>query len=465
MKSCPKCQRTYPDDAAFCAEDGSSLMFTSMLPVAPDATDPRIGMRLGGRYEIRRVVADGGMGRVYEGVDKQGNARIAVKVLHNEVNKDEVALERFKREYEISALLPHDHIVAVMDFQFDQQQKVWIMVMEFLDGEELRVVLKKDKFLPPERIIRMMSQIAMGLDEAHARQFVHRDLKPDNVFLCGTREGDVVKLLDFGSVKDKNKDAKKLTVMGTTIGSPYYMAPEQAQGLETLDARADVFALAAIAYECITGSVPFKGTNGPSILLAILTKDPDPPSRSAALAKYPIPPSLDEVMETALVKNPNIRTKSVGDLADAIGHAYGLEGDHRAWAKIPQATLAQQVEAGRAKAMAPRAVAVPAVADPFAQPDPFAQGRGQLPSSPFNPQSYAATMAAPDARGMDAQVFPRGFEGVRQAEYQQYQQQQPGQACGAAGVPQQTPWLLPVLVGVVALVLGGGIAIVFLIAR
>src|SRR5207247_201785 len=122
------------------------------------------------------------------------------------------------------------------------------------------------------------------------------------------------------------------------------------------------------------------------------------------------------------------------DLADAIGRAYGLEGDHRQWAKIPQAELAQQVEAGKAKAMAPRAPVGPAMGDPFAQPDPFAQTRGQLPSSPFNPNSYGPP-----------------------AEYQQGQQ-----AWGApppAGVPQKTPWLLPLLVGVVALVLGGGIAI------
>jgi len=370
MKSCPKCQRTYPDDAAFCAEDGTNLMFTSMLPVAPDASDPRIGMKLCGRYEIRRIVADGGMGRVYEGVDKQGNARIAVKVLHPEVSKDEVALERFKREYEISAKLPHDHIVNVFDFQFDSVQNSWILVMEFLDGEELRVVLKREKFLPPERLIRLLSQVAIGLDEAHARQFVHRDLKPDNIFLCGAREGDVVKLLDFGSVKDKNKDAKKLTVMGTTIGSPYYMAPEQAQGLETLDARADVFALAAIAYECVTGTVPFQGSNGPSILLAILTKEPPPPSAYAAKAKFPLPPALDQVMEQALVKNPNIRTRSVGDLADAVGRAYALDGDHRAWAQTPTAELAKAVEAARPRAMVP--VQKQAVADPFAVSDPFA---------------------------------------------------------------------------------------------
>src|SRR6202012_5742438 len=99
----------------------------------------------------------------------------------------------------------------------------------------------------------------------------------------------IVKVLDFGSVKDTGGNRKKLTVLGTTIGSPYYMAPEQAQGLETLNARADVFSLAALAYECVTGEVPFMGTNGPSILLAILTKDPAPPSAKAATSKVPIP--------------------------------------------------------------------------------------------------------------------------------------------------------------------------------
>src|SRR5580704_2286760 len=262
MKVCSVCQRVLPDDAGFCPADGTALLTASLAPVAPSADDSRIGTRLANRYEIRRIVADGGMGRVYEGIDRQTDSRIALKVLHDHVAKDEVALERFKREYEISALLPHEHIV------------------------------------------RMMSQVAIGLDEAHARGFVHRDLKPDNLFLCGTREGDVVKLLDFGSAKDTGGTRKKLTVLGTTIGSPYYMAPEQAQGLDTLNPRADVFALAALTYECVTGEVPFTGTNGPSILLAILTKDPVPPSSKGATSKYPIPPTLDDVLEQGLAKNP-----------------------------------------------------------------------------------------------------------------------------------------------------------------
>ncbi len=441
MKSCPKCQRVYPNDAGFCPADGTSLVAASMAPPPMTEDDPRIGKRLCDRYEIRRVVADGGMGRVYEGIDRQTDTRVAVKVLHDDVSKDEVSLERFKREYAISSELPHDHIVNVLDFQRDEVAKVWLLVMEYLEGEELRLIAKREKFLPPERIVRMVAQVAIGLDGAHQRQLVHRDLKPDNLFLCGTREGDVVKILDFGSVKDKNKDAKKLTVLGTTIGSPYYMAPEQAQGLDTLDARADVFALAAIAYELICGGVPFPGNNGPSILLAILTKEPDPPTLSAGRAKFHIPAKLDEVMEEALAKNPNIRTKTVGLLADAIGHAYGLEGDHKLWAITPQATLSEQVAAAKERVMAAPPPPMMAAADPFASP-PQQQGMQQHQQS-WQPQQQ------PYGQGMD-----QAFANVNAQQY----------GMAPAGVPtNKAAWVVPVIVAacVLAVLLVGGTVAIF----
>jgi tRNA A-37 threonylcarbamoyl transferase component Bud32/RNA polymerase subunit RPABC4/transcription elongation factor Spt4 len=452
LKSCPNCKRVYPDDAGFCPVDGSALAFASMVPVA-QTDDPRIGSRLCNRYELRRVVADGGMGRVYEGIDKQNNTRIAVKVLHDEIATDEVALERFKREYEISAKLPHDYIVNVLDFQRDPVSGVWLLVMEFLEGEELRVAIKREKTLPPDRVIRMLSQVAIGLGAAHEMQIVHRDLKPDNLFLCGTREGDDVKLLDFGSVKDKNKDAKKLTVLGTTIGSPYYMAPEQAQGLDTLDARADVFALAAIAYECLCGTVPFGGTNGPSILLAIMTKDPDPPSQKGAKAPFPPPPAMDEVMELALAKNPNIRTKSVADLADAVGKAYGLEGNHLLWAKTPQPVLAEQCRLARDRMAASGGGGgggggFDMAADPFAASDPFAAAP-TTGTVPMAARPGAGGSAAP--RAMDA-----AFSAAREADYEQ---------TFAPIVPPRPPWLIPLIVGAAALLLGGVIALVVVLAQ
>jgi serine/threonine-protein kinase len=432
MKSCPQCQRTFPDDAGFCPADGTALAQASLAPVAPSAEDARIGTRMSNRYEIRRVVADGGMGRVYEAIDKQNNSRVAVKVLHDDVAKDEVALERFKREYEISSLLPHQHIVSVTDFQRDMVANMWMLVMEFLDGEELRYVLKREKVIPPERVVRMLSQVAIGLDEAHQRNLIHRDLKPDNVFLCGTREGDIVKILDFGSAKDKASNKKKLTQLGTTIGSPFYMSPEQAQGLESIDKRADVFALAAVTYECITGEVPFSGTNGPSILLAILTKDPVPPTVKAKGAKYPRPPALDEVMEEGLAKPQGARTQSVGALADAVGRAYGLAGDHRQWALVPQAELARQIAEAMPRVMAPKVSALDFAADPFASPGGAAALAGQAPMS--------------GSGGMDA-----AFGAVREADM------------APAGLPGKKPaWFLPVLVGLIALVVGGAVTVMMI---
>ncbi|MGD0675293.1 MAG: serine/threonine-protein kinase [Polyangiaceae bacterium] len=429
MKSCPKCQRVFPNDAGFCPEDGTALTSASKSPVAPSDDDARIGAKLCGRYEIRRTVADGGMGRVYEAIDKQNDSRVALKILHDDVAKDDVALERFKREYEISALLPHEHIVRVLDFQRDPVSNTWVLVMEFLDGEELRYTLKRERMLPPERLVRMLSHVAIGMDEAHARGFIHRDLKPDNLFLCGTREGDTVKILDFGSVKDTGGNRKKLTVLGTTIGSPYYMAPEQAQGLETLNARADVFSLAALAYECVTGTVPFVGTNGPSILLAILTKDPDPPSTKAAVSKYRIPDELDGVFEQGLAKNPNIRTPTVGALADAIGHAYGLAGDHRLWAITSQRDLAQQIAEAPSDRAVSKVAPLAVAADPFARASPGSASLGE-------PQ--------PTAPPRSDEVFVAN----------------PGDDAAPSGPAVAKPsWLLPLIVGLLALVVGGAVTL------
>jgi tRNA A-37 threonylcarbamoyl transferase component Bud32 len=435
MKSCPQCQRVFPNDAGFCPADGTPLTAPSMAPVAPSAEDARIGTRLCDRYEIRRKVADGGMGRVYEGIDRQSDARIALKILHDQVAKDEVSLERFKREYEISALLPHEHIVSVLDFQRDPTSGTWLLVMEFLDGEELRYVLKRERVLPPERLVRMISQVAIGLDGAHARGLIHRDLKPDNIFLCGTREGDVAKLLDFGSAKDTAGNRKKLTVLGTTIGSPYYMAPEQAQGLETLDARADVFALAAVTYECITGQVPFVGSNGPSILLAILTKDPVAPSVKGSGGKYPVPTGLDDVLEEALAKNPAIRTPTVGAFADAVGRAYGLSGDHRQWATVPLQQLGAQIGAALPGLMAPKIAPVSVSSDPFAPP----------------PSIGGSIVADQPSLG---RVMDQAFAATRDADLR------------AFGVPgEKPPWLLPVIVGLVALVVGGAVTLLVMMTR
>jgi serine/threonine-protein kinase len=213
------------------------------------------------------------------------------------------------------------------------------------------------------------------------------------------------------------------------------MSPEQAQGLETLDSRADVFALAAVTYEAVTGSVPFSGNNGPSILLSIMTKDPIPPSIKGKDLANPPPPGLDDVLDHALAKNQNIRTGSVGEFADAVGRAYGLEGDHHAWATMPQAELAKLVAEAKPRVMA-RAAAVETAADPFAVGDPF-----------------AAPAPAGDSR-QAAMNMDRAFAAARGNE-----------DAIALGTPQRRGWLVPVLVGLAALLVGGAAAAAIMMAK
>ena len=350
MKACPSCYRLVPDDGGFCPIDGARLASATDVTPPSDEEDKRVGRAVcQGRYRIFRRVADGGTGRVYQALDTREQRGVALKILHPDVAMDDISVERFKREYLLSRQLSHPHIVDVLSFEATEDES-FALVMEYLEGEELRMLLKREKVLPPERVVRILAQTALGVQAAHDRKVVHRDLKPDNVFLCHTRDGDNVKILDFGSVRDNSEGAKKLTVMGTTIGSPFYMAPEQAQGLPSLDHRADVWSLAAIAYECLTGRVPFEGGTGPAILLAILSNDPKPPSETGA-AQH-VPATLDPVIETALAKDPIHRIGSAGALVDRIGAAYGLTGSHAEWAAIPQDDLGRRIREGLPAALA-----------------------------------------------------------------------------------------------------------------
>ncbi|HSO00522.1 MAG TPA: serine/threonine-protein kinase [Candidatus Nanopelagicales bacterium] len=421
MKACASCQRLFPDEGAYCPVDGQRLQSVAEAPVPAHPDDPRVGKAFcGGRYQIRRIVADGGMGRVYQALDLKDNRGVALKILHREVALDEIALQRFRREFEVSSSLPHDHIVEVFAFE-RTEDKSYALVMEYLEGEELRALLKREKVMAPDRVIRMVSQIALGLAAAHDRKVVHRDLKPDNIFLVGSRDGDLIKILDFGSIRDNSEGAKKLTAIGTTIGSPFYMSPEQAQGLPSLDHRADVWSLGSIVYECLTGTVPFRGSTGPSILLAILSDEPTPPSVAGHAHKAPR--SLDPVLLRALAKSVDDRIATAADLADRLGEAYGLEGDHRAWARIPHDELQARIAEGLPRALVRHDEATAA---------------RELPSPP------AALADDP---------FRAGSHGGPTAFTEEV----------VMGVPDPTPrWLVPTIAGTAVLV---GILVAFLIAR
>lgn len=360
MKSCATCFRVYGNDASFCASDGTPLVQSESI--RPQSKDPRVGIVVGGRYSLQRKVADGAMGRVYDAIDLQDDSQVAVKVLHPEVAKDRVAVARFHREFEVSRTLSHPHVVAMREFLPIGALSEPAIVMEFLDGRDLGALLHEKKTVGYGRLIRLLSQAALALDDAHARGYVHRDLKPENLLLCGTTEGDDVKILDFGSVKDSSVsslDMRRLTAFGTTIGSPYYMAPEQAEGKADVDGRADVYALAVIAYECVSGSVPFTGSTPMEILMSVLSS----PARSlldSDLTTKP-PRAFDVALQKGLAKKPEYRQPTTAALVEELGAALSLKGGPAVWAVTSPAMLETAIQAGAKWAES-------AELDPFAAP-------------------------------------------------------------------------------------------------
>jgi len=340
----------------------------------PTDHDPRVGVQLGDYILVARV-ADGAMGRVYEGRHPETKQRVAVKVLHADVATDEVAVERFKREFETAEEMDHPHIVDVIEFG-ETGDGSYFLTMEYLHGEELGELFRRDGAITPDRAVRILSQLAAGLDYAHSFGVIHRDLKPDNVFLTRTDEGDVVKVLDFGSVKLQMETGPKLTAFGTTLGSPYYMSPEQAMGKLDVDQRTDVFAVAAIVWEMAVGKVCFEGDNVAAILMKIVNSDPSPPSQLAAGPGWP--PAFDDAVLAGVAKDKTERPKSAGALADSVLASFGLEGPHTRWAQTPQAAIATALAS--ATPPAPKAFGAPAAAS------------APLPTSPL---SSSGAVAAP----------------------------------------------------------------------
>ncbi|HEX7479861.1 MAG TPA: serine/threonine-protein kinase [Polyangiales bacterium] len=373
---CPTCARTYPDAVFFCGEDG----VITVQEQDPERFDARLGKQLGG-YIVVAHVADGAMGRVYEGRHPETKSRVAIKVLHDHVARDAVSVERFKREYETAREMSHPNVVKVLEYG-ETSDHSYFLTMEYLQGQELRKVLASKQRLPKERIVRIASQVAVALDHAHSFGFIHRDLKPDNIFLCETPDGADVRVLDFGSVKLQMETGAKLTAIGTTLGSPYYMSPEQAMGAADVDQRSDVFALGAILYEMITNKVAFEAPNVAMILMKIMNETPTPPSSLNPES----PHSLDDVVEKAIRKDKKARYAAASAMADAMLAAYGLNGTAAEWAHKPEAEIASAL-----------AAATPAAPKPF--------GHSLAPAVPDKPPEkkvhrpdVAAEQPSPSAR-------------------------------------------------------------------
>jgi serine/threonine protein kinase len=355
----PSCAKKYPDSVSFCGECGK----ITIQEQKPGDEDPRLGQKLGDYVVVARV-ADGAMGRVYEGRHHQTKDRVAIKVLHPDVSRDAVAVERFKREYETAKEMSHPNIVRVIDFG-KTPDGLGFMTMEYLEGEELGNLVRRDGKLDQKRMIRAMCQCALGLDYAHSFGFIHRDLKPDNIFLAKDKNGtETVRILDFGSVKLQMETGPKLTAFGTTLGSPYYMSPEQAMGKQDVDQRTDVFALAAIVYECLTGKIAFEAPNVAQILMKIISQQPTPASQLV----MGLPPRLDDVIDKGIRKDKQKRYGTASALAKDMCEAFGLDGNVEKWANAPEAEIANAIEG-----------ATPPAAKAFGASDPPAAKAASVP--------------------------------------------------------------------------------------
>ncbi len=291
-------------------------------PTAPASSAlPPIGLLIKDRYRVLRLLGEGGMGGVYEAEHVEVGKRVAVKLVSAVHAQSEQIAARLKREARSTGALESDHIVQVFDAGEDPQAGLFL-VMELLRGRDLGVLLDGGKRIGVEATAHVAYQAAMGLEKAHDGGIVHRDLKPANMFLCERDDGSVtVKLVDFGIaklVRDANvTGGANLTREGSVIGTPQYMSPEQAQGLDTLDLRTDVYSLGAVMYEMITGTTPHP--NLPTyeqIILHIVMHDA--PLLSAALPSAHIPPALDSLVASMLARDPATRPQSMRAVRSAL---------------------------------------------------------------------------------------------------------------------------------------------------
>ncbi|MFT3914466.1 MAG: serine/threonine-protein kinase [Anaeromyxobacteraceae bacterium] len=272
--------------------------------------DGMIGRVLGDRYRVLSRLGEGGMGTVYLCEHAVLRRRFALKVLRPELGDDPELVERFRNEAIAASRIGQENVVDVVDFGAEEDGALYY-VMEALDGRSVGAILRDEGPFAVSRTLSLLEQTCRALAAAHARGVVHRDVKPENVFVVRREEAERVKILDFGiSHVPAEMTGSKITRAGSIIGTPEYMAPEQANG-EPIDHRADVYAVGVLAYEMLTGLLPFEA-NGPVATLVAAREQPvEPPSRK----RKDIPVEVDRIVVRALAKKPDDRFPSMLDFA------------------------------------------------------------------------------------------------------------------------------------------------------
>ncbi|WP_438019284.1 protein kinase [Sorangium sp. So ce315] len=286
-RSSPSSSAAFPRASAPDLDDPESLGLSRLSPPLPSFAPPPDGGRstrriyregdvIGGKYRLRYVLGEGGMGMVWLAHNDVLNIDVAIKFIRREVNSTEATV-RLQQEARAAARIDHPSIVRVLDFGESDHHDPYI-VMEVLRGEQLVEAIERRKRFSPEAALRILLPIASALAAAHDRKIVHRDVKPENIFLVKNDRGDITpKIVDFGIAKVWSETSGgDVTMAGTVLGSPDYMSPEQARGISGVDGQTDVWAFSVVLYETITGQRPFQGGNYHDLVAAILVKDAVP---------------------------------------------------------------------------------------------------------------------------------------------------------------------------------------------
>ncbi|MBI4957407.1 MAG: serine/threonine protein kinase [Myxococcales bacterium] len=284
------------------------------------APDRYIGREiLNGQFKILKKIGTGGMGAVYQALQPEMNRMVAVKILHSKLKARKDLVSRFRREARAMSHLSHPNTVKVMMYGELEQGELYI-VMEFLEGRNLNQIVRKTGPMPVERAIPVLIQVCGALQEAHELGIIHRDLKPENIFLTNSAGlTDFAKVLDFGLAKVTERELRPGSIMltqeGMVFGTPEFMSPEQAQG-RVLDARSDIYSLAIILYEGLTGKLPFDAKTSMEHIQMHVMKQPIPLDERVPGKTFP--PGLGAVIARALAKDPAARYASATEFADAL---------------------------------------------------------------------------------------------------------------------------------------------------
>jgi eukaryotic-like serine/threonine-protein kinase len=301
---------------------------------------------LKGQYRLGTLIGVGGMGVVYRAEHHLTNQNVAIKVLWRDLAGNPSEVKRFTREARAASVLAHPNSVRVYDFGKDEDTESIYMVMEFLGGRKLSDLLRDEPVLDPGRAVHIGAQVCKALEEAHSKGLIHRDLKPDNIFLQDVAgENDFVKVLDFGLAKFVSGDFERdnLTKTGYVVGSPEYMAPEQAIG-SSVGPAVDIYALGVMMYEILTGDLPFDAETTAQVLRKHIMETPTP---MHDLVDDDVPDALVDVVMRCLAKEPDDRPPSADALRIQMITAY----DRRGRAARANATERQQDDAEAARAV------------------------------------------------------------------------------------------------------------------